>query len=258
VLKEMPKIDAPCIRYPENPRRFMTSRTPMIRSTPTTARLSRRTRVVWGAFGAAMALGCGVLVLGDAGGPRAVPALAVLQTGGSEGGIQPLETPLDRERWNAIVIHHSGTPAGDPGSIARMQGDEGALGLGYHFVIGNGQGMPDGFVFVGPRWNQQKPGAHVASRTRGGDAAQVSLRRSPSAEQLNLHAVGICLVGNGDRREFTEHQMRELVTLVRRIQRTLGIPSDRVFLHGDVAETSSPGRFFPVAAFEEQLLRGAP
>lgn len=232
--------------------------TPMLRTSLAAARLSRRTRVVWGAFCAAMALACGVLVLGDAGGPRAVPAIAVLQAGNQDGGLSPLAAPLDRERWNAIVIHHSGTPAGDASTIARLQGADGLDGLGYHFVIGNGQGMPDGFVFVGPRWNRQQPGAHVASKMRAGDAQRVSLARGTTPEALNLHAVGICLVGNGDRREFTERQIRELVTLVRRIQRSLNIPSDRIFLHGDVADTSSPGRFFPVAAFEEQLVRGTP
>lgn len=235
----------------------MVNRFPNLRRTAA-ARITRRTRLVWGAFGAAMALACGVLVLGDSDGPRAVPAMAVLQLGASDAGLTPLEAPLDRQRWNSIVIHHSGTPAGDAATIARMQGAEGLVGLGYHFVIGNGQGMPDGFVFVGSRWNRQQPGAHVASRARLGDTARVSLQRGLSPDELNRHAVGICLVGNGDRREFTERQMRELVALVRRIQRTFDIPSDRVILHGDVAETSSPGRFFPVAAFEEQLVRGNP
>ena len=231
--------------------------TPMLRTSLAAARISRRTRVVWGAFCAAMALACGVLVLGDAECPRPVPAIALLQTAGTDGGITPLAAPLDQERWNAIVIHHSGMPAGDASTIARLQGAEGLDGLGYHFVIGNGQGMPDGFVFVGPRWNRQQPGAHVASRPRQGDARPVSLARGVTPESLNLHAVGICLVGNGDRREFTERQIRELVGLVRRIQDTLKIPSERVFLHADVADTSSPGRFFPMAAFEEQLLRGS-
>lgn len=235
----------------------MVNRFPNLRRTAA-ARITRRTRLVWGAFGAAMALACGVLILSDAEGPRAVPAMAVLQTGSADGGLTPLEAPLDRQRWNAIVIHHSGAPAGDAATIARMQGGEGLVGLGYHFVIGNGQGMPDGFVYVGPRWNRQQPGAHVASMPRVSDTARVSLQRRPSPDDLNRHAIGICLVGNGDRREFTERQLRELVALVRRLQRSLDIPSDRVILHGDVAETSSPGRYFPGAAFEEQLVRGNP
>lgn len=235
----------------------MASTLPILKPVRVTQRISRRTRMVWGAFGAAMALACGVLVLGDSQGPRPLPAMAVVTVGGSDAGMAPREAPLDRGRWNAIVIHHSGSPAGDVASIARMHGAEGIAGLGYHFVIGNGQGMPDGFVEVGPRWNRQLPGAHVASDQRTG-GVQVAARSGVTPDELNLHAIGICLVGNGDRREFTDRQIEELSSLVRRIQRTTGIPSERVFLHSDVAQTSSPGRFFPTSRFEEQLLRGNP
>lgn len=235
----------------------MASTLPILKPVRVTQRISRRTRMVWGAFGAAMALACGVLVLGDAQGPRPVPAMAVV-TAGNDAGMTPREAPLDRGRWNAIVIHHSGAPAGDAGSIARMHGTEGLAGLGYHFVIGNGQGMADGLVEVGPRWNRQLPGAHVASDVRSGADVQVAARAGVTPDELNLHAIGICLVGNGDRREFTDRQIEELASLVRRIQRTLGIPSERVFLHSDVAQTTSPGRFFPTSRFEEQLLRGNP
>lgn len=236
----------------------MVSTLPILKPVRVTRRISRRTRVVWGAFGAAMALACGVLLLGDAQGPRAIPAAAVVTVGAGDAGVMPREAPLDRSRWNAIVIHHSGSPAGDASSIARMHGAEGLAGLGYHFVIGNGQGMPDGFVEAGPRWNRQLPGAHVASAPRPSGAMRVAARTAQTPDELNLHAIGICLVGNGDRREFTDRQIDELASLVRRIQRTMGIPSERVFLHSDVAQTSSPGQFFPMARFEEQLLRGNP
>lgn len=234
----------------------MASTLPILKPVRVTQRISRRTRVVWGAFGAAMALACGVLVLGDAQGPRPVPAMAVVTSAAADAGMAPREAPLDRSRWNAIVIHHSGSPAGDAGSIARMHGSEGLAGLGYHFVIGNGQGMPDGQVEVGPRWNRQLPGAHVASAGRVGADVRMAARSNATPDELNLHAIGICLVGNGDRREFTDRQIEELASLVRRIQRTLDIPSERVFLHSDVSQTTSPGRYFPTARFEEQLLRG--
>lgn len=229
----------------------------MLRPTRAAARISRRTRMVWGAFGAAMALACGILVLGDAGGPRPLVALAPETLGMTDAGVLPREAPLDRTRWNAIVIHHSGTPAGDAASIARMHGDEGLAGLGYHFVVGNGQGLPDGFIEVGPRWNRQLPGAHVASRTSAQGSTVVATRSDATAEQLNLHAVGICLIGNGERRPFSERQIHELASLVRRLQRELGIPAERVFLHSDVAPVASPGSCFPTSAFEAQLLQNA-
>lgn len=219
--------------------------------------VSRRTRVVWGAFAAAMTLACGLLVLGDAEGPRPVLAAAPVIVGSTDAGIHPREAALDRNRWNAIVIHHSGTPAGDAASIARMHGESGLQGLGYHFVIGNGQGLPDGHVEVGPRWNRQVPGAHVVARARNGGATPVSLQPAEMADRLNRHGIAICLVGNGDRRPFTDRQIHEAASLVRRLQRELGIPADRVFLHSDVAGVSSPGRYFQAGAFESQILRSA-
>lgn len=230
----------------------MSSKLPILKPTRIGGPLSSRTRIVWGAFAATMALACGLLVLGDADGPRPVPMAAPELDARADAGITPREVRLNRNRWDAIVIHHSGTPAGDAATIARMHSEQGLAGLGYHFVIGNGQGLSDGAIEVGPRWNRQQPGAHVASHRGTSDAAPVTL---VSADHLNEHAIGICLVGNGDRREFTDRQIRELSSLVRRLQRELGIPAGRVFLHSDVAPVSSPGSHFPTAAFEGQLVQ---
>ena len=221
--------------------------------------MSRRTRVVWGAFAAAMTLACGVLVLGDAEGPRPVVMAVPELESRTDLGVNPREARLNRDRWDAIVIHHSGAPAGDGASIARMHAEQGLVGLGYHFVIGNGQGLGDGTIEVGTRWNRQQPGAHVASRPGVPDAARIadSSAANLSADHLNEHAVAICLVGNGDRRRFTDRQIRELASLVRRLQRELGIPAGRVYLHSDVAPVSSPGAHFPAAEFEGQLLQSS-
>ena len=63
-------------------------------------------------------------------------------------------------------------------------------------------------------------------------------------------------MGNGDRRPFTDRQTAQLIRLVRRLQQELGIPPSAVRLHRDVAGrlTSSPGRFFPTAVLDQQLL----
>ena len=141
------------------------------------------------------------------------------------------------------MIHHSGQPAGDAASLRELHMSWGLQGLGHHFVVGNGRGMGAGDVYVGERWINQQPGAHTVGAN--GDAH-------------NQRSVGICLVGNGDRRPFADEQIESVISLVRRLQRELGIPADRVFLHNDVAaETTSPGRFFPVARLREQLLAGS-
>jgi N-acetyl-anhydromuramyl-L-alanine amidase AmpD len=206
-------------------------------------RVSRRTGIVWTSFAVSMAIVSGVLALGDRG---AVPGFAAAKASflaefAGEDPVFQTETPLDGSRWKSIVIHHSGEPAGDAESIRRAHLAGGARALGYHFVIGNGNGLGDGAVFVGERWDGQAAGWHAVG---------------PEAAWYNRHAIAICLVGNGDRRPFTERQVQQLVSLVRRLQRQLGIPSSAVRLHRDIAPTltTSPGRHFPTASLEQQLL----
>jgi N-acetyl-anhydromuramyl-L-alanine amidase AmpD len=79
------------------------------------------------------------------------------------------------------------------------------------------------------------------------------LGAEPTADWFNENAIGICLVGNGEKRGFTEAQIRELKALIVELQRTCGIPDSAVLLHSDLAEIASPGRFFPVASVESWL-----
>ncbi|MBG83651.1 MAG: hypothetical protein CMJ40_03780 [Phycisphaerae bacterium] len=206
------------------------------------APISRRTQIVLGSFFAAMTA---VIVLLDLGTPTTatgfpLTSLGNLQDRPAEDPVFMLENSLDRDRWRGIVIHHLGEPFGTAESVHRRHLGWGYQGLGYHFLIGNGNGLADGEVHVGYRWNQQLPGAHVVGE---------------SGQYHNERSIGICLVGNGQRRGFTDRQIRHLTRLVQRLQQELRIPADQVQLHSSVATgQSSPGRFFPVADFREQLL----
>ena len=133
----------------------------------------------------------------------------------------------------------SGSVAGSPASIAEDQRRVSQVsGLGYHFVLGNGAGMGDGEIHVGYRWLDQLPGAHVAG---------------PHGVEFNARAIGVCLVGDGDRRPFTAEQLRRTTELVQALAARFGIPDDRIFLHSDLAAVSSPGRLFPQTQFRERL-----
>jgi len=208
--------------------------------------LSRRTTLVWLSFVAAMTVVTALLTVGDSdlsGGflvATSVSALGQAQTT-DDPIFQTLE-PRDPGRWKGIVIHHLGAPAGDPHRIHRLHQSYGYQGLGYHFLIGNGSGLGDGIVHVGYRWNEQLPGAHVA-------------RVATDAGRHNADSIGICLIGNGDRRPFTERQMTSLLALVRSLQREYDIPASQVHLHSDLApEITSPGRYFAAARFQTQML----
>ncbi len=197
----------------------------------------KRTGIVWGVFVGVMTLAGGALVAGE--GWRGIPAVKL--AGESRPGAP---TPIADGRWQAIVVHHTGSAAGSADDIARQHAAWGLGSLGYHFVIGNGYGEADGAIVQGPRWYAQEGGAHVADRPAGA---------TPDAGWFNDNAIGICLVGNGERREFSDAQMRSLVQLVEDLQRACGIPDSAVFLHSDLADVASPGRWFPRARFALEL-----
>ncbi len=84
-----------------------------------------------------------------------------------------------RDNWKRIVVHHSAIKYGNAKKYDAAHRQRGMQnGLAYHFLIGNGIDSGDGEIEVGPRWKKQLLGGHVKSY------------------QLNLTAIGICLVGN--------------------------------------------------------------
>lgn len=221
-----------------------------------------RTVAVWGAFLAASA---GAVALLHAMGPDARPVpVRTAVTGpeapaGAIAAVSAAELPRIAPRaaapakgtWRAIVVHDSGSPAGDVAALERRHSRAGLAGLGFHFVIGNGQGMDDGQVAVGYRWDHQLPGAHaVAGMTLAGLPAGTL-----DAPALNRSAIAICLVGNVDRRPPTDAQVAALVALVRSLQAEFGIDEEGVRFRSELgAAGGSPGAF-PVSAFRGRLAR---
>jgi N-acetyl-anhydromuramyl-L-alanine amidase AmpD len=173
--------------------------------------------------------------------PTGARGVSVTSTGAQRDPILRIDRPLDRSRWRSIVIHDSGEPAGDAESIRRLHLSHGYRMMGYHFLIGNGNGLGDGVVHVGERWIRQVPGWHAVG---------------PDAQWHNNHSIAICLVGNGDRRPMTGRQITQLVSLISRLQRELDIPAGAVHLHRDIARglTTSPGAFFAADELEQGLL----
>ena len=202
-----------------------------------------RTKVVWVALlGAMTSVGALLFALDGKAGARmdglSLPALVAPAGPSSVEGVFRTRGELDRQRWLSIVVHHSGTASATPESLESQARAAGLKGLGYHFVIGNGRGLDDGEIHVGYRWLDQLPGAHAAGK---------------DADWYNLHSIGICMVGNGDRQQFTPAQTRRLVQLVNALAREFKIPRERIVLHSDIAAVSDPGTFFPGAEFREQI-----
>jgi len=110
-------------------------------------------------------------------------------------------------------------------------------GLAYHFVIGNGHGMGDGEIGVGNRWRQQLNGGHLAS------------------EKQNTYCIGICLVGNFDKRKPTAKQLENLTALVEALMKRCKLSTSAVKTHQqiNVVYTRCPGKYFPTRSFVKGL-----
>ena len=145
---------------------------------------------------------------------------------------QPSAPPRD---WHSIVIHHTATARGDVDSIhqthlKRKDGNGNPwLGIGYHFVIGNGNGMEDGQVEPTFRWRQQLHGAHAGDN------------------EFNQHGIGVVLVGNFEETPPTPAQLSSVKRLVAKLKADYGIAGENVVGHSKVKATACPGRFFPMA-----------
>jgi len=141
--------------------------------------------------------------------------------------------------WKYIVIHHSATTVGTGKGMDRYHREERHMknGLAYHFVIGNGKGMGDGEVFVGQRWLKQLEGGHL------------------SKQKLNQVSIGICLVGNIEKRPPTKRQLDALEALVRCLLDESGLDVDDVTTHKRIQpnHTLCPGKRFDYQGFIGRL-----
>jgi hypothetical protein len=143
--------------------------------------------------------------------------------------------------WKYLVLHHSATEGGSVESVDaghRQRKDQFGnpwLGIGYHFVIGNGEGMPDGQIEPTFRWKEQLHGAHAGSR------------------QHNRRGVGICLIGNFEEAPPTPRQIAAVGQLCEWLGGRYEIPRERVLRHLDVAATKCPGRLFPYRELIDEL-----
>jgi len=143
------------------------------------------------------------------------------------------EPPVRSRAWRYIVIHHTATLDGDVESIdavhRRRTDGQGRpwLGIGYHFVIGNGRPMADGQVAATFRWTEQLHGAHAGDRLH------------------NEEGIGVCLVGDFEQSPPSQRQMAAAARLVQALAPRYGIPPANILPHSRVAATECPGRLFP-------------
>ncbi len=214
-----------------------------MQTSQTSQHVGRRSKVVWASLVGSMTAVTMLLLALDHDSPArldglALPAMAATTGSTSIEAVLETRQAVPPGQWRAIVIDHTGSPYGTPTSIDQQHKSQGLRGLGYDFVIGNGEGMGDGEIHVGERWLEQQPGAHTAG---------------PQGEWYNRHAIGIALVGDGSRRGFSDAQISRLIDLVATLAQEYDIPPEQIVLHSDVAAVDGPGRYFPAAALREQV-----
>ena len=141
--------------------------------------------------------------------------------------------------WKYVVLHHTASKSGNVESIHEShlknkdKNGNPWLGIGYHFVIGNGSGMSDGEIEPTFRWKQQMQGAHAG------------------VADYNQHGIGIVLVGNFEDESPSQAQIKSVKRLVRVLTREYDIEPLQVIGHGDVKPTECPGTHFPLSEIRD-------
>jgi hypothetical protein len=146
------------------------------------------------------------------------------------------QPPKAERPWKYVVLHHSASASGSYDQIDREhRKSHGWDGCGYHFVIGNGTGSPDGQIEVAQRWVNQKQGIHCHDG------------KSPD---MSEYGIGICLVGDLDNAPPTSRQIAAAKALVAYLGARYHIPTEQIGTHANLAAspTACPGKHFPVQA----------
>lgn len=147
-----------------------------------------------------------------------------------------MDEAVRSDRWRYLYIHHSKTGNGNALTLGH-----GMEGIGDHFVIGNGDGLADGELQISQRWNHQLPAI------------------SPSTGvKVDADCISVCIVGDFDLNPPTPMQLGRLGQLVQTLQARCAIPSNHVLWmtqNGSIDHSTAAGigRYFPAAAFHDQL-----
>ena len=148
-------------------------------------------------------------------------------------------TKIRSKTWKYIVIHHSGARKGVVKYMDEYHRRERGMenGLAYHFVIGNGNGMRDGEIAIGPRWTKQINGGHLAS------------------DKLNQISLGICLVGDFRYQAPTAKQTQALLALSHYLLERCKLDASAVRTHRHIntRPTVCPGDKFPIRSVQSKL-----
>lgn len=132
-----------------------------------------------------------------------------------------------------VVVHHTASAHGDAADIDRWHRERGWNGIGYHYVITNGNshsGEPcmDGEIQIGRP--EDIVGAHAKGR--------------------NACSIGVSMVGNDS---FTSHQVESLTVLLAHLCRRHNIPADQIAWAVEPHHAGCPGTGCPLKAVKAKV-----
>lgn len=148
-----------------------------------------------------------------------------------------IDSPKKIKHWQYIIVHHSGTPSGNAKIFGYYHSNMRHMenGLAYHFIIGNGTDSSDGEIEVGDRWRDQLKGGHVSN------------------DDLNEVSLGICLVGNFNKKRPSPKQIASLVELIRYLNSIIPGKHPKFTTHREAQpnHTACPGHHLPFQALHK-------
>ncbi len=145
--------------------------------------------------------------------------------------------PLRNGRWNYIIVYQSGGLSGNAtelsegkdvgGTIKPQHAGNMTQGANFHFVVDNarnGLGNPDGYVQRGLAWQEQLSTAPYFSWPY----------LTPYHYSAYANAVGVCIIGDINRKGYSSRQIRSTVSLIKALERRLNIPNSCVKLQWEI------------------------
>lgn len=146
-------------------------------------------------------------------------------------------SPLRNGRWNYIIVYQSGGLSGNAtelsegkdvgGTIKPQHAGNMTQGANFHFVVDNarnGLGNPDGYVQRGLAWQEQLSTAPYFSWPY----------LTPYHYSAYANAVGVCIIGDINRKGYSSSQIRSTVSLIKALERRLNIPNSCVKLQWEI------------------------
>lgn len=124
-----------------------------------------------------------------------------------------------------LVYHHADHSSCSVYDIHSWHLKRGWSGIGYHYFI-----TKEGDLYQGRP--EETIGAHCRYH--------------------NANSIGICVQGNYESEVFPKKQYESLLKLSKVLIRKYNV--DQIVGHGEVNETSCPGKFFPIQEIRNELL----